>query len=86
MEASKKHLRDTSDTSLHKLVQDSVYPEMYRIKWSDGELSDMVNKTRAKDAIRRYEEYSVRHPEIVPANAPESPVQRFKLKDGRYPA
>lgn len=45
-----------------KLVQDSVYPEMWRVKWPDGVVSDMVNKTRAKDAIRCREIYELRFP------------------------
>jgi len=44
-----------------KLLQDKTYPSMWRVKWPDGEVSDMVNKTRAKDAIRCFEEYDRRH-------------------------
>jgi hypothetical protein len=29
---------------------DVRYPDMYRLHWPDGEISDMVNLTRAKDA------------------------------------
>jgi hypothetical protein len=29
------------------------WPGMYRIKWRDGRVSDMVNYTRAVDALRR---------------------------------
>lgn len=36
------------------LLQDKKYPEMYRVEWAKGDISDMVNKTRAKDAIVRY--------------------------------
>jgi hypothetical protein len=32
------------------VVSESVYPGMYRIRWPSGELSDMVNLSRAKDA------------------------------------
>lgn len=39
-----------------KLIQDEKYPSMWHILWPDGEISDMVNKTRAKDAIRVFEE------------------------------
>jgi hypothetical protein len=34
------------------LVRDAVYPNMYRLVRPDGSLSDMVNLTRAKDALR----------------------------------
>jgi hypothetical protein len=32
------------------VVPDSQWPGMWRIAWSDGRLSDMVNLSRAKDA------------------------------------
>jgi hypothetical protein len=32
------------------LKPDDRYPTMWRIHWPDGEVSDMVNLTRAKDA------------------------------------
>ena len=34
------------------IVQDERYPTMWRIRWPDGRLSDMVNLTRARDAAR----------------------------------
>ena len=37
-------------TPIALVVPDSVYPGMYRIRWPSGELSDMVNLSRAKDA------------------------------------
>ncbi len=37
-----------------EIVSDMIYPRMYRINWPDIGLSDMVNKTRAKDAIAKY--------------------------------
>jgi hypothetical protein len=30
---------------------DATYPQMWRVRYPDGSLSDMVNKTRARDAI-----------------------------------
>ena len=35
------------------IVQDAKYPTMWRVKFADGHLSDMVNRTRAKDAAER---------------------------------
>ena len=35
---------------------DSKRPGMYRIKRPDGSLSDMVNLTRARDALRSFDE------------------------------
>lgn len=34
------------------IVPDGCWPGMYRIRFRDGSLSDMVNLTRAKDALR----------------------------------
>src|SRR5262249_19370930 len=33
------------------IVADNRFPRMYRLKRTDGSLSDMVNLTRAKDAL-----------------------------------
>jgi len=41
-----------SDRQLRpKVVPDSTYPGMYRVRWLDGRLSDMGNLTRANDAV-----------------------------------
>ena len=37
---------------LVSIVPDKTYPNMWRVKYSDGRLSDMVNRTRAKDAAQ----------------------------------
>jgi hypothetical protein len=34
-----------------RLEPDANWPGMWRVRWRDGTLSDMVNLTRAKDAI-----------------------------------
>lgn len=67
---------------MHKIVEDKIYPKMYRVEWVDGKVSDMVNLTRAKDAIRCYEEYTRRFDLERPEKAPRSPVRSFKLKRG----
>jgi hypothetical protein len=36
---------------LPKRVPDATYPNMYRIEWPDGRLSDMANLARVNDAI-----------------------------------
>jgi hypothetical protein len=33
------------------IVPDTAFPGMYRLKRTDGSLSDMVNLRRAKDAL-----------------------------------
>jgi len=39
-----------------RIVVDSKRPGMYRIKRPDGSLSDIVNLTRARDALRSFDE------------------------------
>jgi hypothetical protein len=34
------------------IAKDEKYPTMWRIRWPDGRLSDMVNLTRVRDAAR----------------------------------
>lgn len=34
-----------------KIVPDARHPALYRIQYADGSLSEMVNLTRAKDAL-----------------------------------
>jgi hypothetical protein len=38
------------------IVPDERFPGMYRLKRTDGSLSDMVNLTRCRDAIRGFDE------------------------------
>ena len=38
-------------TKTARLIPDAVYPNMWRVRWPDGRLSDMTNLTRANDAI-----------------------------------
>jgi hypothetical protein len=41
-----------------KIVPDSKHPNMYRIRFADGSLSDMVSLSRAKDAVAHMERKS----------------------------
>jgi len=34
------------------IVQDEKYSSMYRVRYPDGRLSDMVNRARARDAAK----------------------------------
>jgi len=38
------------------IVPDTAFPGMYRLKRTDGRLSDMMNLTRARDALRAAQE------------------------------
>jgi hypothetical protein len=38
------------------VVRDETYPEMWRVQWPDGRLSDMVNLSRANDAAACFNE------------------------------
>jgi len=42
------HLR--TGRKLLSIVADAKYPQMWRVRYPDGTLTDMVNRTRAKDA------------------------------------
>ena len=37
-----------------RVISDETYPEMHRVRWPDGNLSDMVNLARANDAAARF--------------------------------
>jgi hypothetical protein len=47
------HARRLMRTRKGEIVADAKWPGMYRIKWRGGRLSDMVNYTRAADALRQ---------------------------------
>jgi hypothetical protein len=36
--------------TLLRIERDGIYPEMWRVRLPEGSLTDMVNRTRAKDA------------------------------------
>jgi hypothetical protein len=38
------------------VIRDATYPTMWRVRWPDGSLSDMVNLSRANDAAARFNE------------------------------
>jgi hypothetical protein len=44
-----KVCRMAATKALARIMPDRVYPNMWRVVRADGSLSDMVNKTRAKD-------------------------------------
>jgi hypothetical protein len=76
-----------SDRQLRpKVVPDSTYPNMYRVRWPDGRLSDMVNLTRANDAVAAFletEERRKRRGRQSPAGA--SLVRPGEKSDPRAP-
>ena len=49
----------TNTKALAHIVPDKTYPGMWRVVRPDGSLSDMVNKTRAKDVAWRLAENAV---------------------------
>lgn len=49
-----------------KVIKDTVYPEMYRIKFSGTELSDMYNLTRAKNHLAVIKENEARDKRRMP--------------------
>ena len=46
----------TTTSGAVSIVPDAKWPGMYRLRFPDGRLSDMVNLTRAKDALREARE------------------------------
>jgi hypothetical protein len=38
------------------IVAHRTYPGMYRVRWPDGQLSDMANLSRVNDASERFNE------------------------------
>jgi hypothetical protein len=63
-------------SKLPRVVPDSTYPGMYRVRWPDGSLSDMVNLTRGRDAVACFLETAERRRRRAPAEAHRSPVVR----------
>jgi hypothetical protein len=45
------HLRQ--GRKLVSIVPDEKYPGMWRVRYPDGRLTDMVNRTRAKEAAQQ---------------------------------
>ena len=39
-----------------RIVRDELHHQMFRVRWPDGALSDMVNLSRANDAAARFNE------------------------------
>jgi hypothetical protein len=60
-------------TSLVQVVRDTTHPNMWRMVWPDGRLSDLSNLTRVKDAA-----------EVICANGPpERDPQRLRWRPDR---
>ena len=58
-----------------RVISDANYPGMYRVRWSDGTLSDMVNLSRANDGVACFVETAERRKRGA-AEAYRSPVVR----------
>jgi len=43
-----------------KVISDANWPGMYRVRWPDGALSDMVNLSRSNDAVACFVETAER--------------------------
>jgi hypothetical protein len=39
-----------------RIISDETYPDMHRVRWPDGKLSDMANLSRAHDTAARFNE------------------------------
>jgi hypothetical protein len=60
LSGSKQPFRNGQNENLSdRIVLDGRWPGMYRIRLTDGGLSDLINLTRAKNAIRQMEDQKV---------------------------
>jgi hypothetical protein len=70
------------------IVPDCKWAGMYRLRFSDGSLTDMVNLTRAKDALARLGEKTQISPptdtELVSDDAVESATTASELESVRW--
>jgi hypothetical protein len=68
-----------------RLVPDSKYPAlMWRVRWPAGELSDMVNLTRAKDALASSLESEDRRRRGRRSHARGAPVRANRAEVGSH--
>jgi hypothetical protein len=49
-------MTDKKSAAKARIIPDETYPAMHRVRWPDGNLSDMVNLSRANDAAARFNE------------------------------
>jgi hypothetical protein len=67
------------------IERDGLYPEMWRVRRPDGSLTDMVNRTRAKDAAASialsFLEVSEMPPEAPPI-APNPDLEAVSARPG----
>ena len=70
-------------------MRDEKYPEtMWRVRMPDGSLSDMVNKTRARDAARSIASAIMKDrekPKEVPAEVPGEAAGALKPPEAPFP-
>jgi hypothetical protein len=38
----------------HRVIPDFTHPGLWRVRWPDGQVSDMTNLSRAKDALASF--------------------------------
>src|SRR5262245_23184875 len=67
--------------TLLRIERDEVYPEMWRVRRSDGGLTDMVNRTRAKDAAVSIAHRLLNMPESLSEAPPTAPNDFETLSD-----
>jgi len=63
------------------VVRDGTYPEMFRVRWPDGRLSDMTNPTRANDAAACFNATTDRE-----RRGRQSPAERLQARSNENPA
>jgi hypothetical protein len=68
-------------TTLLRIERDGVYPEMWRVRIPDGGLTDMVNRTRAKDAALSIAHRLLNMSETLAEAPPTAPNELEVLSD-----
>jgi hypothetical protein len=67
--------------TLVRIERDGVYPEMWRVRLPDGGLTDMVNRTRAKDAALSITHRLLNMSETLSEAPPTAPNEFQVLSD-----
>lgn len=67
-----------------KFIKDEEFPEMWRILWPNGDLSDMYNLHRAKEHLRVYYEKLALAAETPPSITSTMPPRALEKAVGAF--
>ena len=66
-----------------RVISDANWPGMYRVRWPDGNLSDMVNLSRANDAVACFMETAERRKRGAAEARRRPPMHPYEQTDPR---